>query len=486
MKVMDILTPADRQVALMNVLGTIRAAEHENFVVGYEGQVPLYKGQQILEACHLGGIIHRFYAPHEQQLLKKHVETLWFKRMGQITSESMRHYFGESIGMYFSFLTFYTFALTVPAILGCFMLFLGTVSVPFVCIYYVVWTTIVLEIWKRRGAEHAYNWGTISMTYLDGPRADYHGPLGVDPITGKMGPQYPVWKTYAQMYCFSYPVVLGGAFLAFLMSMSQFWAEDHLREQFGADSYILWCPSIAYSIAVAIFSSQCEQLATWLTNLENHRTQMQFERHLINKLVLLEFINNFYSLFYIAFVIQDVNMLQWQLMSQLTTAQLVQNFGEMSMSWCLEKWDKFWCRRNTTREKFGGEDDAALLEEEFDDLHIEVMPKESGPVRQSRKERFISEYHTTYHDYLQIYIQFGYVTLFSSVVPMAALIALVNNVIEIRLDIFKLQNVYKRPLAERAKDIGSWQLAFEAMALISIISNLGMAYLTPEIRCDGL
>lgn len=108
--------------------------------------------------------------------------------------------------------------------------------------------------------------------------------------------------------------------------------------------------------------------------------------------------------------------------------------------------------------------------------------QEVAAVKQSRRERFISEYHTTYHDYLQIYIQFGYVTLFSSVVPMAALIALVNNVIEIRLDIFKLQKFYKRPFAERAKDIGSWQLAFEAMALISIISNLAMAYLTPDIR----
>lgn len=496
MKVMDILTPADRQVALKTALDNIRAAEHETFVPGYELLVPLYKGQRIIDACLNGDIVRRFYAPHDQQQLQQ-VETFWFKRAGLVTSETIRRYFGESIGMYFSFLTFYTLALTVPAILGGFMLLLGHVSVPFICSYYVIWTTIVLELWKRRGAEHAYNWGTISMTYLDRPRGEYHGPLGVDPITGKMGPQYPMWKTHVQMYCVSYPVVLAGAAVALTMAMGQFWSEDYIREQFGGDSYLLWLPSIVYSVAVAIFSSYCEQLVTWLTNMENHRTQMQFERHLINKLVILETVNNFVSLFYIAFVIGDVTMLQWQLISQLTTAQLVQNFGEMTLSWCLEKFDKFWCKfTNTTSSKRGSgrrktsHDEGNRVQrldsedgdESFEDLHIEMFPEGSPPVKQSHKERFISEYHTTYHDYLQIYIQFGYVTLFSSVVPMAALIALVNNVIEIRLDIFKLQKVYKRPFAERVKDIGSWQLAFEAMALVSIISNLGMAYLTPEIR----
>lgn len=158
-------------MALHTALDNIRAAEHETFVPGYEGRVPLYKGQRIIDACLTGAIIHRFYAPHDHQQMRQ-VESFWLKRSGRLTSDTARRYFGESIGMYFSFLTFYTLALSVPAILGCFMLFLGHVSVPFICIYYVVWTTIVLELWKRRGAEHAYNWGTISMTYLDRPRGE--------------------------------------------------------------------------------------------------------------------------------------------------------------------------------------------------------------------------------------------------------------------------------------------------------------------------
>jgi anoctamin-10 len=57
-----------------------------------------------------------------------------------------------------------------------------------------------------------------------------------------------------------------------------------------------------------------------------------------------------------------------------------------------------------------------------------------------------------------MFIQFGYVFLFSSVYPMAAFWAVINNVLEIRADAFKLCCVYQRPAAKRVKDIGAWQV----------------------------
>lgn len=45
--------------------------------------------------------------------------------------------------------------------------------------------------------------------------------------------------------------------------------------------------------------------------LENHRTDSQFESNRVTKLLLFEFVNNFMSLFYIAFYLQDIPMLQW-------------------------------------------------------------------------------------------------------------------------------------------------------------------------------
>jgi hypothetical protein len=40
----------------------------------------------------------------------------------------------------------------------------------------------------------------------------------------------------------------------------------------------------------------------------------------------------------------------------------------------------------------------------------------------------------TYNDYLEIFIQIGYVCLFSLAFPLAPLLALVNNIFEIKVD----------------------------------------------------
>lgn len=67
-------------------------------------------------------------------------------------------------------------------------------------------------------------------------------------------------------------------------------------------------------------------------------------------------------------------------------------------------------------------------------------------------------YEETYDDYLEMFIQFGYVVLFSSVYPIAAFWAIFNNLLEIRADAFKLCMVYQRPMSKRVKDIGAWQV----------------------------
>lgn len=62
--------------------------------------------------------------------------------------------------------------------------------------------------------------------------------------------------------------------------------------------------------------------------LENHRTQSQFDRHRVTKLVLFEFVNNFVALFYIAFIIRDMEMLKSQLATMLIILQAVNNIQE--------------------------------------------------------------------------------------------------------------------------------------------------------------
>ena len=55
-------------------------------------------------------------------------------------------------------------------------------------------------------------------------------------------------------------------------------------------------------------------------------------------------------------------------------------------------------------------------------------------------------------------IQYDFMTLFVDAFPLGPLFALINNLLEIRLDAYKFIVVFQRPVAARAHDIGMQQL----------------------------
>ncbi|XP_061775811.1 anoctamin-8 [Nerophis ophidion] len=100
-------------------------------------------------------------------------------------------------------------------------------------------------------------------------------------------------------------------------------------------------------------------------------------------------------------------------------------------------------------------------------------PEESKTVTltQAEIESCMQTYEDTLQDYQEMFIQFGYVVLFSSAFPLAAMCALINNIIEIRSDGLKLCTGLQRPFGQRVENIGQWQTAMEAMGLIAILVN---------------
>lgn len=69
-------------------------------------------------------------------------------------------------------------------------------------------------------------------------------------------------------------------------------------------------------------------------------------------------------------------------------------------------------------------------------------------------------------------LQFGFITIFVAAFPLAPLFALLNNWVEIRLDAHKFVCEYRRPVAERAQNIGVWFNILEALSHLSVIANV--------------
>lgn len=69
-----------------------------------------------------------------------------------------------------------------------------------------------------------------------------------------------------------------------------------------------------------------------------------------------------------------------------------------------------------------------------------------------------SRFQGTFDDYLELFLQFGYVSLFSCVYPLAAAFAVINNFTEVNSDALKMCRVFKRPFSEPSASIGVWQV----------------------------
>jgi len=93
-------------------------------------------------------------------------------------------------------------------------------------------------------------------------------------------------------------------------------------DEYGMDSYTAMIPGVIYTIIVVISSQKYRVLARKLTNFENHRTETMFQRHLLVKLLVFEFINNFLVIYLLAFIYQDIDMLRGTVVTTMTISQV--------------------------------------------------------------------------------------------------------------------------------------------------------------------
>lgn len=105
-------------------------------------------------------------------------------------------------------------------------------------------------------------------------------------------------------------------------------------------------------------------------------------------------------------------------------------------------------------------------------------------------ESFLSEYGSTFDDFNEMVIQYGYVALFAPAYSLAPLLALINNIIEIRVDAINLCYTTQRPQLKGQADIGSWYTVLNILGFAAVITNSTMIAfvgykLVPMLYTDG-
>ena len=85
---------------------------------------------------------------------------------------------------------------------------------------------------------------------------------------------------------------------------------------------------------------------------------------------------------------------------------------------------------------------------------------------------------TTFRWYLELMVQYGFVTLFAAAFPLAPLIAVIQNFVLIHANKFKLLDLVRRPLPSGAKNIGTWFYVLQITSNIALITNFGIVCFT--------
>ncbi|XP_049892150.1 anoctamin-2b [Epinephelus moara] len=227
-------------------------------------------------------------------------------------------------------------------------------------------------------------------------------------------------------------------------------------------------------VVILILDEIYGAVALWLTELEIPKTETNFEERLILKAFLLKFMNAYAPIFYVAFfkgrfagrpgnyvyVFNDYRMeecapggclieLCIQLSIIMLGKQLIQN-------------NIFEIGIPKLKKLVRAIKDKAPTEKELE---------EERPPQQWNLDYALAPFEGLTPEYMEMIIQFGFVSLFVASFPLAPLFALLNNVIEIRLDAKKFVTELRRPVAVRAKDIGIWYNILSGMGKFSVIIN---------------
>uniref|UniRef100_A0AAF5DLF7 Anoctamin n=1 Tax=Strongyloides stercoralis TaxID=6248 RepID=A0AAF5DLF7_STRER len=524
----------ERSMIVKQIIDMIRAPKEALKIKTIFEKYVSYDGRTLVAFLLANNIIDHIIPLHDREELKKLQHEWLYNIFDEQPLDKIKEYFGTEISMYFAWLGHLTTYLCAPAAVAFFIFLMkgfdiksnieddnrettlfSDISFVVFAFFNCVWSSAYLEFWKRRQAELAFKWGTYDLEMegnLQEPRSKFKGDsMRPNPISGRLEPYFPSWKHYLIRYAFTFPITILSVLLLLFFLYIFIQIQTATEQTFGNSYFLSWLiylPIIAQGFTGLLADKLYRYLAVWLNDFENHRTDDDYEQSLIFKIVIFQSVSAFSSLFYIAFYLKDMKRLQETLGTLLVTRQLTQNFAEITVPYIIKKFrfcqlaynqasneknknkllkhvesiKMLWENKNLDNEKRdnNSSNDLKILKsstfvsQRLPIPEFKVQQEEKYLITDSEIQSLMSAYERPLDDYLEMFIQFGYVLLFSPAFSLAAFCALINNFFEIKVDAFKLCNTVQRPFGRNVKNIGAWQKLMEVMGVAGVIVNCAL------------
>jgi len=249
-----------------------------------------------------------------------------------------------------------------------------------------------------------------------------------------------------------------------------------------------------------------EDIATALTEYENHRTADHYEMSLTQKIFVLNSITNYLPILLTAFVYvpfggqiipllervidatlgaqtrakmvfkADPDRLRNEVIALTVTGQVSSAIEELALPWLKTQIKQWWRDRQASRAKNRSSDSYESPTAED--------PAESRFLRRTRRQALRPSYNVQ-EDIAEMVIQFGYLALFSPVWPLVPIGFFINNWIELRSDFLKICVEHQRPHSTRSDGIGPWVASLESLTWLGSISSAAIVHMFGSQRFLG-
>lgn len=458
----ELLTTAEMLYIIKFQLDNLKAKDEEH--IPGEPTSKLQPGKPIFEVLWKSKLLTKLYPMHNREELEK-LKALWRNRSYLIDQpvQALRSYFGESVALYFNFLGYFTWGLAFRTLLELFFYVtkLKDRGGCIVCaLYNMLWSTVFLEGWKRRSSELAFKWGTLrQMESFDKVRAGYMDKLGADliPETAMLDRQRSIKMAFRSVPFLVGSLVISVGLIVMFIKADKMAREMDTKEESVRSLLMTYMPILVYSVTVEVLNRVYLAMAKVVTEMENHRLVSTHENHLIAKVLIFYLINNFGMHYYVAFYLKDLKLLADILSAQLLVHQVVGQFFDTVLPYSMTSIRL----RRLNKAQPDANAGLHLIEAE-------------GNLRDNKGSLL--------EDYLELFIKFGFVSLFSSVYPLAGSFSFLNNLLGIKLESMKFSQVLQRQFPVPSSNISAWRLAFEYLTTLAIITNCGLISMSPEFR----
>eukprot|EP00644_Phytophthora_capsici_P015480 jgi/Phyca11/64326/gw1.24.235.1 len=330
--------------------------------------------------------------------------------------QQVRDYFGEFIGFYFAWLSFYAKMMTIPALFSIALLKTATIPLAELVlgIAVIVWSFVLVKSWERRSVWYQLQWGKPALSSL-------------------FAPQVISW------FC-----VLSLGLINLLLVLMMILSQGLFSELWGEKLAVIGncvCQAVLVQWNGACIPVVAQMLSKW-EYPRLPRGHPNYQRSVVAKIFTLQVLNTFTGL-----ILLLLSRIGWLAILERVVAPLHPLY--VSYTSRIEgKIGVFIQMETLIIALFAVQLSIRVLLVLSAIGRFRRIQRAEQRYKRQEDETLMSPYPGPHKDYAQIVMQLGLVVMFSCVCPLLPLLALIDCAVKLRQNALELCCIRQRPEPE--------------------------------------